>query len=73
LKETDIFIWNEAPMAPRYALGIMDRTLRNIINNNLPFDGKIIVLGSDFRQLVSIKIHGTRSEIVNLSIKFSST
>jgi len=73
LKETDIFIWNEAPMAPRYVLKIMDRTLRDITNNNLPFGGKIIVLGGDFRQLLPIKGHGTRSEIVNLLIKFSST
>ncbi|XP_029670107.1 ATP-dependent DNA helicase PIF1-like [Formica exsecta] len=71
LKKINIFIWDEAPMAPRYALEIMDRTLRDIMNNNLPFDGKIIVLGGDFRQLLPIKIHGTRCEIVNLSIKFS--
>ncbi|KYN16225.1 DNA repair and recombination protein pif1, mitochondrial [Trachymyrmex cornetzi] len=71
LKEIDIFIWDEAPMAPRYALEIVDRTLRDIMNNDLPFGGKIIVLGGDFRQLLPIKIHGTRSEIINLSIKFS--
>jgi len=41
LKKIDIFIWDEAPMAPRYALEIMDRTLRDIINNNLPFGGKL--------------------------------
>ncbi|XP_018400734.1 PREDICTED: ATP-dependent DNA helicase pif1-like, partial [Cyphomyrmex costatus] len=71
LRETDIFIWDEAPMAPRYALEIIGRTLRDIMNNNLPFGGKIIILGGDFRQLLPIKLHGTRSEIVNLSIKFS--
>jgi len=57
LKETDIFIWDEAPMIPRYALEITDRTLRDIMNNDLPFGGKIIVLGDDFRQLLPIKIH----------------
>ncbi|XP_025997032.2 ATP-dependent DNA helicase PIF2-like [Solenopsis invicta] len=72
LKETDIFVWDEAPMAPRYALEIIDRTLRDIMNNALPFGGKIIVLGGDFRQLLPIKVLGTRSEIVNLSIKFST-
>ncbi|XP_070165618.1 LOW QUALITY PROTEIN: uncharacterized protein [Polyergus mexicanus] len=30
------------------------------------------LLGGDFRQLLPIKIRGTRSEVVNLSIKFSS-
>ncbi|KYM93650.1 ATP-dependent DNA helicase PIF1, partial [Cyphomyrmex costatus] len=74
LKETDIFILDEAPMAPRYALEIMDRTLRDIMNNDdLPFGGKIVILGGDFRQLLPIKIHGTQTEIVNLSIKFCST
>ncbi|XP_067214183.1 uncharacterized protein [Linepithema humile] len=56
LKNTDIFIWDEAPMSPRYALEIMDRTLRDIMNNNLPFGGKIVLLGGDFRQLLPIKI-----------------
>jgi len=37
LKEIDIFIWDEAPMTPRYALEIMDQTLRDIMYNNLPF------------------------------------
>jgi len=39
-------------MAPRYALKIMDRTLRDIMNNDLPFGGKIILLGCDFKQLL---------------------
>jgi len=70
LKET--YIWNEAPMAPQCTLEIMDRTLRDVMNNNLPLGGKIIVLG-DFKQLFRIKVLGTWSKIVNLSIKFSST
>ncbi|XP_071582207.1 uncharacterized protein [Temnothorax nylanderi] len=56
LKEIDIFIWDEAPMTPRYALDIMDRTLRDIMSNDLPFGGKIVILGGDFRQLLPIKI-----------------
>ncbi|XP_024875804.1 uncharacterized protein LOC112457136 [Temnothorax curvispinosus] len=57
LKEIDIFIWDEAPMAPRYALEIMDRTLRDIMNNDVLFGGKIVILGGDFRQLLPIKIY----------------
>lgn len=60
LKEIDIFIWNEAPMTLRYALEIIDRTLYDIMNNDLPYGGKIIVLGGDFRQLLPIKIVMTR-------------
>ncbi|XP_043481359.1 ATP-dependent DNA helicase pfh1-like [Leptopilina heterotoma] len=72
LKQVDVFIWDEAPMAPRYALDLIDRTLRDLMNVDLPFGGKVMVLGGDFRQLLPVKIHATRSEMVNLSIKFSS-
>jgi len=43
-------------MAPRYALEIMDRTLRDIMNNDFSFGGKIVLLGGDFRQLLPIKV-----------------
>jgi len=49
------------------ALEIKDRMLHDIMNNNLFFGEKIIVLGGDFRQLLPIKVHETRSEIVNFS------
>ena len=71
LKSVDIFIWDEAPMAPRYALEIMDRLLQEIMQNNLPFGGKIVVFGGDFRQLLLVLQGGTRSETINISIKFS--
>lgn len=58
-------------MAPCYALEIVDRTLRDLTGKNLPFSGKVIVLGGGFRQLLPIKAHSTRSENVNLLIKFS--
>ena len=46
-----MFILDEAPMAPRYALEIMDRTLKDLMCNDLLFGGKIVILGGDFRQL----------------------
>ncbi|XP_015112256.1 ATP-dependent DNA helicase PIF2-like [Diachasma alloeum] len=72
LREIDVFIWDEAPMAPRYALELVDRSLRDFMGNDLPFGGKIMILGGDFRQLLPVKPNATRSELVDLSIKFSS-
>ena len=48
------------------ALEIMDRTLSDIINNNLLFGCKIVILGGDFRQLLPVLPRGIRSEIINL-------
>ncbi|XP_044583970.1 uncharacterized protein LOC123264615 [Cotesia glomerata] len=72
LKNFDVFIWDEAPMSLRYALEIKDRTLRHIMNNKMPFGGKLMILGGDFRQLFPVQPHTTRTETVNLSIRFSS-
>ncbi|XP_058802820.1 uncharacterized protein LOC131670858 [Phymastichus coffea] len=71
LQETKVFIWVEISMAPRYALEIVNKTLQNCMNNNLPFGGKVIIVGGDLRQLLPIKVHGTRSEILSLCVKYS--
>ena len=41
LMQTDVFVSDEAPMAPRYALEMLDRTLTDVMNNNFLFRGKI--------------------------------
>jgi ATP-dependent DNA helicase PIF1 len=46
LREADLIVWDEAPMAPIMALNTIDRLLRKIMNNDLPFGGKVIVLGN---------------------------
>ena len=71
LKNVDTYL-DEAPMTPKYAMESVDQTLRNIMDNDLPFGGKIIVFGGDFRQLLPVKNRVTWGEIVDLSIKFSS-
>ncbi|XP_063990617.1 uncharacterized protein LOC135169496 [Diachasmimorpha longicaudata] len=71
LRNVDFFIWDEAPMAPRSAMELIDRTLRDLMDTHLPFGGKIMLLGGDFRQLLPVTPNATRCELVNSSIKFS--
>uniref|UniRef100_A0A914YXE1 ATP-dependent DNA helicase n=1 Tax=Panagrolaimus superbus TaxID=310955 RepID=A0A914YXE1_9BILA len=71
LKETDVLIWDEAPMAPRHSLEVIDKKLREIMANEIPFGGKVLVLGGDFRQLPPVVKNGTRNDIVRSSIKTS--
>ena len=54
IKKTEVFIWDEAPMAPSYALKAVDILLRDIMNINTPFGGKIMILGGDFRQVLPV-------------------
>ena len=72
LRRTDVFIWDEAPMAPRYALEIMDRTLKDIMSNDLLFGGKIVILSGDFRQLLPILPRSIRSDVIKGTTHYNS-
>ena len=54
-----------------YALTCVDRLLKNIMGNYVPFGGKIIVLGGDFRQVLPVVPHASRAATIANSIKFS--
>ncbi|CAF1955596.1 unnamed protein product, partial [Rotaria magnacalcarata] len=41
-------------MTPSYALKAVDILLRDIMNISVPFGGKIMVLGGDFRQVLPV-------------------
>ncbi|KAK8809606.1 hypothetical protein WA158_000549 [Blastocystis sp. Blastoise] len=72
IKKCKIIIWDEAPMASKYALKVVDRLLRFLYNDeiDIPFAGKTIVLGGDFRQCLPVVAHGKEADIVPLCIKY---
>ncbi|KAF8103616.1 hypothetical protein N665_0187s0017 [Sinapis alba] len=73
IKATSLIIWDEAPMMSKHCFESLDRSMSDIVGNkdNLPFAGKVVVLGGDFRQVLHV-IHGAgRSEIVLASLNFS--
>ncbi|KAF7827148.1 ATP-dependent DNA helicase PIF1 [Senna tora] len=60
LFETKLIIWDEAPMANKYCFEALDRTMRDVLrfsnplSKNLPFGGKVVVFGGDFRQILPV-------------------
>ena len=56
-------------MAPREALECVDMLLRDVSQNDMPFGGKVLVLGGDFRQVLPVMPHCAREDIVGHSIK----
>ncbi|XP_026436770.1 uncharacterized protein LOC113334784 isoform X2 [Papaver somniferum] len=65
IRKASLIIWDEATMANRYAFEALDRTLRDITKVELPFGGKIMVLGGDFRQVLPVIEHGTRAQALS--------
>ena len=48
LRSTLFFIIDEASMLDRYQFEAIDRMLRDVNANNVPFGGKILIIGGDF-------------------------
>ncbi|XP_050277829.1 uncharacterized protein LOC126719302 [Quercus robur] len=68
IRRATIIIWDEAPMVNRRALESLDRTFRDIMEVNLPFGGKVLILGGDFRQVLPIVPKGTKAEMIDACI-----
>ena len=58
-------------MIPVHALHAIDRILRELTGEDVPFDGKIFLLGGDFRQVLPIIPHGSRTTIIENCLKRS--
>nr|GEU69519.1 DNA helicase [Tanacetum cinerariifolium] len=72
LRETDLIIWDEAPMNDRRCFEALDRCLRDILDNpQMMFGGKTIILGGDFRQTLLVKKKASKLEIIDASITTS--
>jgi hypothetical protein len=74
IKQTSLIIWDEALMTHKAAFEALDRTLRDLLSlhspdtKELPFGGKVVVLGGDPRQILPVIEGGSRSEIVAAAI-----
>jgi ATP-dependent DNA helicase PIF1 len=56
-----VIIWDEASMVSSSVADCVDRSLRDIMNNALPFGGMPVVFCGDFRQLLPV-VRGGRGE-----------
>ncbi|XP_057290338.1 uncharacterized protein LOC130613035 [Hydractinia symbiolongicarpus] len=71
LRQKSLFLLDEASMIPKHAFHAIDRLLQDICNNELPFGGKVVLLGGDFSQLLPVVRIGKPTEIVDMCLKSS--
>uniref|UniRef100_K4A156 ATP-dependent DNA helicase n=1 Tax=Setaria italica TaxID=4555 RepID=K4A156_SETIT len=70
--QASLIIWDEASMAKRQAMEALDNSLRDIMGRqDLPFGGKTVVFGGDFRQVLPVVRKGSRAQIVDASLRRS--
>lgn len=72
IERASLVIWDEAPMTHRHAFEAVDRTLRDVMNNDRePFGGKVFVISGDFRQILPVVKRGTPAETIDACLKMS--
>ncbi|PWZ33301.1 ATP-dependent DNA helicase PIF1 [Zea mays] len=72
LRKASLIIWDEASMTKRQAVEALDNSMRDIMGRpELPFGGKTIVFGGDFRQVLPVVRKGSRAQVVASSLRMS--
>ncbi|KAK6127772.1 hypothetical protein DH2020_038481 [Rehmannia glutinosa] len=72
-----LIIWDEAPMMHKHCFEAVDTTIKDIMetikpgSQHIPFGGKTVVFGGDFRQILPVVPKGSRQDIVNATINSS--
>ena len=72
LKRTSLIIWDEVAMTKRQTVETLHRSLQDIMESDLPFGGKVMVFGGDFRQVLPVVTRGTRAQITDATLLRSS-
>ena len=71
LHDAKLIVFDEAPMSHRHLFEALDRTLKDIMNNNLIFGGKLLILGGDFRQILPVIRRAQRPALTGACLKKS--
>ncbi|XP_073359004.1 uncharacterized protein [Aegilops tauschii subsp. strangulata] len=72
LQSASLIIWDEASMTKRQAVKALDNSMRDVMSRpDLPFGGKTVVFGGDFRQVLPVVRKGSRAQIINSSLRRS--
>jgi hypothetical protein len=69
LRQAQLIIWDEAPMSPSEAVDGADALLRDLVENDAHFGGKVVFFAGDFRQVLPVMPRAGREEVVAHSLR----
>ncbi|KAK9688716.1 hypothetical protein RND81_09G006000 [Saponaria officinalis] len=72
IQESSLIIWDEASMARKENIEVLDTLLRDLCSPHQMFGGKTVVFGGDFRQVLPIVPHKSQKEVVAASLVASA-
>ena len=66
IENAKIIVWDEVTMTHKKAMEAVDRLFRDIMERDVVFGGKLVVLCGDFRQTLPVVRNGNRAETVHV-------
>jgi hypothetical protein len=71
-RQASVVVWDELPMAHRAVIEAVDTLFKAIMDNNLPFGGKVLIGLGDFRQVAPVVPGGGETATYLASLLSSS-
>lgn len=71
LQQCKLIVWDECTMAHKKSVEALDRTLKDLRNNQEIFGGALILLSGDFRQTLPVIPRSTPADELKACLKTS--
>ena len=71
INQARLIVWDEAPAQHRYCVEAVNRTLRDLLRRDQPFEGKVVVFGGNFHQCPPVVQRASRPVIAGASLRRS--
>lgn len=68
IHEAKLIMWDEVSMANKRMLEVFDLLLKDLMNKNVLFGGKIVVFGGDLRQMLPVVRNSKKEDFINESL-----
>nr|XP_009778905.1 PREDICTED: ATP-dependent DNA helicase PIF1-like isoform X1 [Nicotiana sylvestris]XP_009778906.1 PREDICTED: ATP-dependent DNA helicase PIF1-like isoform X1 [Nicotiana sylvestris]XP_009778907.1 PREDICTED: ATP-dependent DNA helicase PIF1-like isoform X1 [Nicotiana sylvestris]XP_009778908.1 PREDICTED: ATP-dependent DNA helicase PIF1-like isoform X1 [Nicotiana sylvestris]XP_009778909.1 PREDICTED: ATP-dependent DNA helicase PIF1-like isoform X1 [Nicotiana sylvestris]XP_009778910.1 PREDICTED: ATP- len=71
IRDAKLIVWDEVSMAKKKMIETFDLLLKDLLNTNVLFGGKVVVFGGDFRQTLPVVRNGKREDFIHESLLYS--
>jgi hypothetical protein len=59
LQESQVIIWYKISMQSKYAVEVVNQVFKDLMKNDSPFGGKVVIFGGDFQQTLPLVLGGS--------------
>ncbi|XP_019246007.1 PREDICTED: uncharacterized protein LOC109225707 isoform X1 [Nicotiana attenuata] len=72
IRDAKLIVWDEVSMAKKRMLDVFDLLLKDLMDTNILFGGKVVVFGGDFRQTLPVVRNGKKKDFISESLLYST-